>query len=213
MSRLERWSPLASVLAVVLWIVGLALQKAPDTSTKKSDAEILAVYQHNANRILLASWLFMLGCICFLWFAGIVRARLADAEGVRPTFASLAFGGAVASAVFGIGTMAGPVGVAINKDDISASAASALTHLGDVFFVGTEFALIVLFAAVAAVAFQTRLFPRWWAALLVLVAVVLVIGPIGWAAVIFATPIWTLVTAWMLMRSNSRRVEIASAAA
>lgn len=213
MSRLERWSPLAGVLAVVLWIVGLALQKAPDTSTKKSDAEILAVYQHNANRILLASWLFMLGCICFLWFAGIVRARLADAEGVRSTFASLAFGGAVASAVFGIGTMAGPVGVAINKDDISASAASALTHLGDVFFVGTEFALIVLFAAVAAVAFQTRLFPRWWAALLVLVAVVLVIGPIGWAAVIFATPIWTLVTAWMLMRSNSRRVEIASAAA
>jgi len=38
MSRWERLSPLAGVAAVVLWIVGLALTKTPDTSSDKTDA-------------------------------------------------------------------------------------------------------------------------------------------------------------------------------
>jgi uncharacterized protein (DUF983 family) len=46
-----------------------------------------------------------------------------------------------------------------------------------------------------------------------IVAVVLVIGPIGWAAVIFALPIWILVTVWMLIRTPGARTQIAPAAA
>jgi hypothetical protein len=42
---------------------------------------------------------------------------------------------------------------------------------------------------------------------------VLVVGPIGWAAVVFATPIWTLVTTWMLVRPRALRPELAPAAA
>ena len=48
---------------------------------------------------------------------------------------------------------------------------------------------------------------------MVVVAVVLVIGPIGWAALIFATPIWTLGTSFMLLRSNARRPVAAATAA
>src|SRR6185312_5421308 len=149
MSRLERLSPLAGVAAIVLWILGLALTKTPDTSTKKTDAEILAVYHDNANRILIASWLFMLGCVLFIWFAGTLRARMAEAEGGRNTFTGIAFAGAVGAAIMGIGTMAAPVAVAINKNDLSAATAGALTHAEDMFFVGVEMTLIAMFAAAA----------------------------------------------------------------
>jgi len=213
MSRIERWSPLAGVAAVALWIVGLAISDAPDTSTNKTDAEILSVYQHHSNQIIAASWLFMLGCVCFFWFAGMVRSRLVEAENGTNTFSTLAFGGAVAAAVFGIGTMGGQMAVAINKNDVSPATAGALTHLSDAFFIGVEMTLIVLFVAVAVASFRTRVFPKWWAVLLLIVAVVLVIGPIGWAAVIFATPIWTLGTAWMLLRPGGPRPQVAPAAA
>jgi type IV secretory pathway TrbD component len=42
--------------------------------------------------------------------------------------------------------------------------------------------------------------PRWWAYFAVLIAIVLVIGPIGWAALIFGTPLWILGTTWLLLR-------------
>jgi len=213
MSRWERLSPLAGVLAVVLWIAGLAITDAPDTSTDKTDAQILSVYQHHANNILLGSWLFMLGCICFLWFAGAFRARMAEAEGGLNTFAGISFGAAVAATVFGVGTMAGPVAVAINKNDVSAATAGALTHVDDLFFVGAELTLVAMFAAAAVVAFRTGLLPKWWAALMCLVAVVLAIGPIGWAAMIFGLPIWTLGTTFMLMRGHRDSTRVAPAAA
>jgi hypothetical protein len=109
--------------------------------------------------------------------------------------------------------MAGPVAVAINKNDVSAATAGALTHIDDLFFVGTEMTLIALFAAAGVIAFRTGLLPKWWAILMWLVAVVLVIGPIGWAAVIFALPIWTLGTTVMLMRRRRDSTQIAPAAA
>jgi hypothetical protein len=212
-SRLERLSPLAGVAAVVLWIVGLALTKTPDTSSDKTDAQILGVYQHHTDRILVASWLFMLGCVCFVWFAGMLRTRMAEAEGGGTTFTAIAFAAAIGAAAFGIAQMAGPVAIAINKNHVSAATAGALTHTVDLFFVGIEMALIAMFAAAAVVAFRTGLFPKWWAVLMWIVAVVLVIGPIGWAAVIVAFPIWTLGTTFMLMRRRGDSAEVAPAAA
>jgi hypothetical protein len=131
---------------------------------------------------------------------------MAEAEGGRNTFTGIGFGGAVAVTVFGVGTAAGPLAVAINKNHVSAATAGALTHVDDLFFVGAELTLVALFAAAGVVAFHTGLLPKWWAALMWLVAVVLVIGPIGWAAMIFGLPIWTLVTTFMLMRRRGDSV-------
>ena len=70
----------------------------------------------------------------------------------------------------------------------------------------------LIFAGAAVLAFRTKVLPQWWAALMVLVAVVLVIGPIGWAGLIFGLPVWTLGTSVMLLRSNgARRSEAVSA--
>ena len=78
-------------------------------------------------------------------------------------------------------------------------------HLGDLFFVGAELSLIVLLASVAVLAFRVAAVPRWWGVFSGLIAVVLWIGPIGWAALIFGTPIWTLGTAILLVRAPRSR--------
>jgi hypothetical protein len=90
---------------------------------------------------------------------------------------------------------------AINQDAISAATAGTLHRAGDVMFVGAELSFIVLLVSVAVLAFRTAVVPRSWAVVGLLVAVAAFIGPIGWAALIFGLPVWTLVTAVILART------------
>jgi hypothetical protein len=205
---------LPAVLAVVLWIAGLVVinsfsDKIPHHPT---DAQLLTWIQGNQNPILSGGWLWVLGCLSFLWFAALLRPRLADAEGGHHTYTTLAFAGAAAATVFGFLIQAGDMGAAINQDSISAATAGTLHNMSDVYFVCAELALIPFFIAVAVVALRTGVLPKWWAAFSILIAVVLVIGPIGWAALIFGTPVWLLGTG-VLVGSTPRARRRAVAAA
>jgi len=211
-NRFERWTPLAGVLAVVLWIAGIAVFSHDNPADHATDGQILAWYKHDSNWVLLGGWLFMLGSLAFLWFAVVLRERM-DEAGAGRKAARLTFAGAIAATVFGITVPLTDVAAAINKNEISTATAGAAHRLADGFFVGAEIALIVVFLAGAVAVLQTRLLPKWWAWLMVVVAVVLVIGPIGWAGLIFATPIWTLGTSFMLLRSNGRHAGVAPVAA
>jgi hypothetical protein len=206
-NRSERLSALTGVLAIVLWIVGLVVVNAMSDKIphNPTDAQLLTWVKGNTNTILLGGWLWMLGCVAFVWFAAVLRSRLAAAEAGTDLYATICFGGAVAGSVFGMLTMAGDVGAAINKDDISAATAGTLHNAGDMFFVGAELSLILFFLGAAIVALRTAVLPKWWAYFAILIAIVLVIGPIGWAALIFGTPIWTLGTTWFLLRPASTR--------
>jgi hypothetical protein len=187
---------LPAVLSIVLWIGGLVIinkfsDKIPHHPT---DAQLLTWIQGNQNPIILGAFVWMVGCLAFLWFAALLRARLADAEGGSHTYTTLAFAGAAAATVFGMLIQAGDLDSAIGHDTISPATAGTLHHISDMFFVGGELALIPFFAGVAVVAFRTAVLPKWWAAFSALIAVVLLIGPIGWAALIFGTPAWLLGT-------------------
>jgi hypothetical protein len=204
--RLERLSLLAAPLAIALWIAGLVVtnsfsDKIPSNPT---DGQLLSWVQGNANSILFGGWLFMIGCLALIWFAAILRSRLAEAEGGAGTFSNLAFAGAVVAAVFGMLTTAGDISSAINKDDITAAAVGTLHRSSDMFFVGAELAMILFFLGCAVVALRTRVLPKWWAVVAIVIAVVLVIGPIGWAALIFAMPLWLLGTSWLLFRGGGQ---------
>ena len=206
MSRWQRYAPLSGVLAVALWIVGIIVVNHNSPGDHATDQAILDYYKANENWVLLGGWLFMLGCVAFIWFAAVLRARLLEAEGTTAgTTTTIAFVGAVAAAIFGMLVPAPDIAAAINKNDISAATAGTLHHSTDAFFVCAELAAVLLFAGAAVLAFRTKVLPTWWAALMVLVAVVLVIGPIGWAGLIFGLPVWTLGTSVMLLRSNGAR--------
>ena len=100
--------------------------------------------------------------------------------------------------------MPGPeIAAAISADDISASTAAALSNLSDGFFVAAELAAVLLMLGTGMVALRSALLPKWWAWVSFLLAVVLVIGPIGWAGLIFGLPVWILVTTFFLVRRES----------
>jgi hypothetical protein len=201
-NRLARASAAAGVLAIVLWILGIAVTNAMSDKIPHdpTDQQLLTWIQGNSNSILLGGWFFMLGCLAFVWFAATLRDRLVAAEGGTAMFSSLAFAGAAIGAAFGMLTQAGDVGAAIDKDNISAATAGTMHHVSDMFFVCAELAVILFFVGTAIVSLQTRALPKWWALFAILIAIVLVIGPIGWAALIFGLPIWTLGTTWILLR-------------
>jgi hypothetical protein len=203
-----------AVLSVALWIVGLVVSQGTTSNLadNASDAHVLHWVQSNKNPILLGSWLFMIGCVTFLAFAALLRGRLAAAEGGDGTFSSLVFAGCAAVAVLGIGTQA-DIGTAINASDVTPSTAGTLHHLGDLFFVGAELMLVAALAGSVVLAFRTRVLPRWWAILSGVVAVVLLIGPIGWAALIFGLPVWTLGTSLLVGRAPARRAATTPAVA
>jgi len=119
----------------------------------------------------------------------------------------LALVGAAMAGLAGMLTAAVDLAGAIDKNDIDPGTAATFHRSVDIFFVSAELAAILPLAAVAILAWRTRVLPRWWAAFSGLVAVVLLIGPIGWLGLIFGVPIWTLGTslfAWLGSREGAR---------
>ncbi len=201
-------------LAIVLWVAGMALVTKGAPGQHATGSDILAWYRADTDTILLGGWLFMLGGLAFVTFAAGLRGRLAAAAGSAAQLPGLAFAGAVMAGVFGMLTGAVDVAGGIDKSDIGPTTAAAFHKSVDIFFVCAELAAIVPLVAVALVAWRTRVLPRWWAAFSVLVAIVLVVGPIGWLGLIFGVPLWTLGTSlFVLLRRSRVRVEAAAATA
>jgi len=199
-SRFERNSAYAGLAAVVLWVAGLFTTVASQPGDHATDQQILTWAQTHADRILLGNWIFMVGCLCFVWFVGTLRSRLTVAEGGTTMLSSLAFIGGAATGIFGLAMTAGDTAIAIDKDTMNATTAGALHHLLDVFFVPAELSAILLLVPIALLGFRTGVVPKWWAAFGALIAVVLLIGPIGWAGLIYGVPLWTLGTTLLLVR-------------
>jgi hypothetical protein len=198
--RLQQWArfaPLTGVAAVVFWIVGFLLFVSTETEGADTAAEILAGYEEDETTVWIAGWIFVVGGVLFLWFVGTLRARLLAAEGAPGRLAGIAFGAGVATAIFLIGLPGGDLAAAI-ADDLEPAAAQALNEIGTAFFVGAEFSAIALLVATALVALRTGVLPRWLAWVSLLLALWLLIAPIGWLALLFGVPIWVLIVSWLL---------------
>ena len=87
--------------------------------------------------------------------------------------------------------------------DLSGPAAEAIRVIGDVFFLGGELSAAVLLAASGVHALKTGSHRRWLAWLSLVVALALIILPIGWAALLFALPLWVLVVSYHLWRASA----------
>jgi hypothetical protein len=208
----RRWA-LAGPLTVGLWVIGIILLNHNGPADHATGSQILAWYKSDSDRIVLGGWLFMLGCLGFVTFVAGLRVRLAEAVGRASQLPALALAGAAMAGVCGMLTAAVDLAGGIDKNDIDPATAATFHHSTDIFFVGAELAAILPLAAVATVAWRTRILPRWWAAFGGLVVVVLIVGPIGWIGLIFGLPIWTLGTSLFVLLHSPERMRSASAAA
>ena len=193
----ERYAPLAGVVSVVLWVVGALIEQG--AIKDKTPETLLASYTGKEGRILLGGLLWLIGTLVFFWFLGSLRATLAEAEGGVLRLTTIAFAGGVGAAICGLLFPGADMGAAITDDkDLSAPTAEAIRVVGNAFFIGAEIALAVLLIATALVVFRTRVLPVWIAWISVILGIVLIILPIGWAAVLFAFPIWVLIVTYLL---------------
>jgi hypothetical protein len=201
-SKWERRATLAGALAVPFWLAGIIL-----FSTKAKGSEgpkILASYHQHSDGILLGGFLWSLGILLFIWFLGSLRSHYLAAEGGAGRLTALAYSGGLLAATLGL-LIPGPDSAgALEKKHLDASGAAVLHNLPDAFFIGAEYVLAILFFASGILALRHGALPKWLGWVSVLIGIVLLIGPIGWAALIFATPIWTLIVSVLLyMRTET----------
>ena len=203
MRNTERWTTWTGLAAVVLWIVSIVVVNSGSVPAEgASEAEYLAYVETNATTILVSGWIFMAGCAAFIWFAIVLRERLAEAEGGSRLFSTAAFVGAVLVGALMMLTPTGEIAAAITADEqeISASTVAALRAFGEAYISAATIAATLLMIGSGVVVLRTQLFPRGWAWFSLALAVVLVIGPIGWAALLLGLPVWTIGTTVFLRR-------------
>jgi len=208
----RRWG-LLGPLTVALWVAGIILVNNNGPADHATGAQILAWYKSDSDTIVVGGWLFMLGCLGFVAFVAGLRVRLAEVAGQASHLPMLALAGAAMAGLSGILTAGVDLTGGIDKNDIDPGTAAVLHHSVDLFFVGAELAAILPVAAFAIVAWRTRVLPRWWAAFAGLVAVVLIVGPIGWLGLIFGVPLWTLGTSLFVLLGSRARMRTAAATA
>lgn len=197
----ERWekrAPLTGIVAVVLWVVGTFIIESTDYSDKDTPQEVLAVFQKDTGTIIAGGLVFALGVVFFIWFLGGLRARLLLAEGGLGRLTSIAYGSGMLAALCLLFQVAPAVQGALDDDDLSPEAAQSLQTMGEAFFGGTEVTLIAMFFAVGILTLRRRALPGWLGWVSLVIALILVIIPIGWIGVVFAFPIWTIIVSVML---------------
>jgi hypothetical protein len=169
--------------------------------------------------VILGGFLIMLSAVFFLWFAGSLRAFLRPAEGDVGRLSAIAYGGGVITAASILAFPATNVAGALFAEQLGPEGAQTFYLLGDVFLYPAAMAAAVLIAATALVALRTATLPRWLVWLSFAFALWLLIPPLGtsgatqpenpavWTglAVLPAVPLWTAVTAVVLMRETSHR--------
>jgi hypothetical protein len=199
-ARWERFAPLTGIVAVVLWVAGVIIESSTDYSEKDTPEEVLAVFQADANTLIAAGIVFAFGVVFFIWFLGSLRAALHLAEGGVGRLTSIAYGSGLLAALCLLLQVAPTVQGALDKDDLSADAAQSLQSMAESFFGGAEFTLLAMFLAVGLLILRTRVFGAWLGWVSLAIALLLAIIPIGWAGVVWAFPLWTIVTSVLLYR-------------
>jgi hypothetical protein len=207
MARVERWLPLTGVVAVVLWVIGVFVFENASPGRDASAEEILAYFDDDAGKIFTGAFLFALGTVFFVWFLGILRAAFLASEGQPGRLTAVAFAGGVGKAVFDMGVIGGMSAGAIAVDEadpLTPGAAQALFYIDDAFFIGAEFMAFVFMAAAGALILTRRALPVWLGWLALLIALGLLIVPIGWVFLLFGVPLWVLLASVLLfMRASA----------
>lgn len=195
----ERLAALSGVVAVVLWVIGIVIQESSNLPGDDAGGdEVLAWFASEENTILAGGFVFMLGVLFFFVFLAALRVRLLEAEGPVGFLTALVFGAGIAAAISLLMLPAPDMSGALSNEELTGDAALAVNSLGDMFFLGAELASALLLVAAGLIFIRTRVLPVWlgWASLVV--ALWLLIPPIGWAGLLLGVPLWTILVSVLL---------------
>jgi MFS family permease len=199
----RRITPLAGVLSVVLFIVGVVVLESDAPGEKATGAALADYLAGNLGKLAVGSVIFSVGAIALIWFLDGLRARIAPASG---HLARLAYGFGFATALFLVASAMPDVAGAFASDNFNRNldegAAEAFSGMGDAFFFAAEMMLVGFFLAVGLAAIQARALPAWLGWISLVFAIVALIPPIGWAIVVWGFPLWILIVSVLFWRRS-----------
>jgi hypothetical protein len=203
----RRVTPLAGVLSVVLFIVSVFVVESGDMPDEDAaGAEIAAYLADSLEELAIGAVLWGLATIALIWFLDGLRTHIASAAG---KLGRLAYGFGFAAALFLLASVMPDVAGALASDNLDRSlesgAAEAMTALGDGFFIAAELMLAGFFFAVGLASLQTKVLPTWFGGISLVLALVALVPPIGWAVVVFGFPLWLLLASALLWSGNRSR--------
>jgi hypothetical protein len=195
--RLHRLAPLAGVVAAVGWLAGILVLQSGNPADP-DPAAIATYFREERTTILVGGLIVGLGTFFFFWFLGSLPRGGGD---VPDWLARVALVSGTAGATMML-ALTGPhtTGATSDVELLGEQTSVALWRLSHTFFVAAEVAFAVFVAALALLAFAGGGLPRWlgWTGLAL--ALVLLIIPIAWLALIVLLPLWLIALAISLYR-------------
>ena len=204
---LERWAPLAGLVAVACSFVGVmfALDQPQD---KDSNAKIAAYFADHSHRVhaVIGFFVFLAGLLFLLVFLAALRERLLVAEGRPGRLTALAFGAGVASLPLWAVSMllANAASFAANESSAFRVDPNAFRMLADTAYFAWVAAVVVssvVVWATSAVALRTSVLPRWYAQVGILAGAVQLFGFFFFP--FFVWWLWIIVTSILLISRPS----------
>jgi hypothetical protein len=194
-----RLAALGGVAAVAFWVIGILIQESSSIPDDEGNAtQVAQWYLDESNSILASGFIFMLGVLFFFLFLGALRVRLLEAEGQVGFLTAITYAAGIVTGLCLLLLPTADMAAALAEEDISGDAVLALHNLGDMFFIGAELGAALLVAVAGLLVFQTRVLPVWlgWASLVL--ALWLLIPPVGWAGLLLGFPLWTILVGVLL---------------
>ena len=187
----------------MLWVISLVALEGAGNPAGSSGAEAIAdFYRDTRGAILLAATLHVLGGFFFLWFVASLRSVL-DAGGAASWLTNAMLAGGIAGGALMLGMTGGQsTGATTDPELITSDTAIVFWRLAHGFFVGAEVALAVFLGALSILALRRVVLPRWLGWVGVVITVLLLITPIGWAALLFLFPAWLIAASAILWRRS-----------
>jgi hypothetical protein len=201
--RWERWSWLAGVLFVALFMIALAL-----TGNTGDDPDgVQSYYADSGNQIkqIVAFFLMVAAAIAFISWLGTLRALLVRGEDASGTLTTLVLGsGLVGTALMvgGFGVAAAPAILAHDdKFTLDANTAEMFNAGGYALVVGGTMVASILVLATSMAALRTNVLPAWlgWAGLVAGVSMLFAfyfIPLVVFAAWVLMISLLMIVAAW-----------------
>jgi hypothetical protein len=198
----RRVTPVMGIVSVVLFVIAIFVIESGDTPDPDSPASEVAAYLDGAlGTLAIALVLWGIGTIALVWFLDGLRSHLARASDQLGRLAFFfGFGVALLMLASFVPDLAGAFASDELDGELEPGAAQAIGSLGDGFFFGAEVMLAGMFFVVGLAAIRARALPVWFGWFSLLLAVLALIPPIGWAVVIWGFPLWILIAAVLLWR-------------
>jgi hypothetical protein len=199
--RWPAWAPLLGIAFVALVVISFIVSgETPDI--KDSPQKVLDFYNDNDSSQQFAAALLAWATVLFLFFLGVLRTALADAEGGTPRLSAVAFAGGIVLALGMLAFAGFTFTLGDAADHLTPDAAQALNALNSDFFLPLAAGLGTLMIATGISSIRSRVFPAWlaWLALLIGIAA---ITPAGFFAFL-AFGLWTIAAAIVLWQAGTR---------